>query len=85
MVLTTGIEFDTGKSVVSFLLVGARDLWPLWSPSVSLNLVRVLVFFKKLLTFLFFYFYVFIIIIIILWSSSRTDISSIPLIGTDSS
>jgi hypothetical protein len=31
------------------------------------------------------YFYVFSIFIIILWSSSWTDISSIPLIGTDSS
>jgi hypothetical protein len=42
-------------------------------------------FFKKLFIFLFFYFYVFFIFIIILWSSSWTDISSIPLIGTDSS
>jgi hypothetical protein len=37
------------------------------------------------LNFFIFYFYVFIIIIIILWSSSRTNISSIPLIGMDNS
>ncbi len=30
-----------------FCLVGARDLRPLWSPPVSLNLVHVLVFFRK--------------------------------------
>jgi len=32
---------------VSIELVGARDLWPLWSPPVSLNLIRVLVFFRN--------------------------------------
>jgi hypothetical protein len=29
------------------ILVGARDLRPLWNPPVSLNLVHVLVFFRN--------------------------------------
>jgi hypothetical protein len=67
---------------ISTILVGGRDLWPLWSPLVSLNLVCVLETFNF---FIFLDFYVFSIIIIILWSSNRTNISSIALIGTDSS
>jgi hypothetical protein len=49
------------------LLVGARDLRPLWSPPVSLNLVHVL----ETFNFLFFYFYVFFIFIIILYNKNK--------------
>jgi hypothetical protein len=45
---------------IYILLVGARDLRPLWSPPVSLNLVHVLVFFRN---FKLFYFFIFIIIL----------------------
>jgi len=50
----------------SFILVGARDLRPLWSPPVSLNLVHVLVFFLKLLTFLFFIFMYLLLLLLLL-------------------
>jgi hypothetical protein len=50
-----GTMFSNLQFLISFLflhiyllqLVGARDLRPLWSPSVSLNLVHVLVFFRN--------------------------------------
>jgi hypothetical protein len=40
------LEAPTQTTFIS-LLVSARDLWPLWSPLVSLNLVHVLVFFRN--------------------------------------
>jgi len=45
------------------MLVGTRDLRALWSPSVSLNLVHVLVFFRNFYLFLKNVFSVFIIIL----------------------
>jgi hypothetical protein len=52
------------------LLVGIRDLRTLWNPPISLNLVHVLVFSKKIIFFIF-YFYVFSIFIIILYNKNK--------------
>jgi hypothetical protein len=58
------IYFASSTLFPSCLVVGARDLRPLWSPPVSLNVVHVLVFFRNFLFFIFLIFMCFLFLLL---------------------
>jgi hypothetical protein len=67
--LTQGGRPD-GQTTKILYIVGTPDLWALWSPPVSLNLVHVLVFSRNFYLFIF-YFYVFSVFINILYNKNK--------------